>query len=51
VEGLYDRIRYDRAVGAGRAAALYIAVRAMLTLSGLFPSDMQYFVFRAAVSS
>lgn len=43
--GLYDRIRYDHTVGRAKAAALYAAARAVRTMTGVFPSDIQYFVF------
>lgn len=46
-EGLYARIRYDRAVGPAKAAVLYAAARALQKVSGLFPSDIQCFLFRA----
>lgn len=46
--GLYQRIRYDRSIGPARAVA-FCAVARMVGLVGkLFPSDIQYFVFRAA---
>jgi SAM-dependent methyltransferase len=44
--GLYARIRYDRSVGPARAAVLYGAALAARAVAGLFPSDIQYFVFR-----
>jgi SAM-dependent methyltransferase len=44
--GLYDRIRYDRDIGFLKAAALYPLARAAGAVSGVFPSDIQYFVFR-----
>ncbi len=44
--GLYARIRYDRSVGPGRAAVLYAAALAARAVAGLFPSDIQFFVFR-----
>ena len=47
-EGLYERIRYDRAVGPVKAAALYAAARMVKLAVGAFPSDIQYFVFRPA---
>ena len=47
-KGLYQRIRYDREVGWTKAAALYAAARALRLVTNAFPSDIQYFVFRAA---
>jgi len=44
--GLYDRIRYDRDIGSFKAVVLYTLARAAGTVSGAFPSDIQYFVFR-----
>ncbi len=44
--GLYARIRYDRSVGPVRAAVLFAAALAARAVAGLFPSDIQYFVFR-----
>jgi len=44
--GLYDRIRYDRDIGFFKAVALYTLARAAVAVSGVFPSDIQYFVFR-----
>jgi SAM-dependent methyltransferase len=44
--GLYDRIRFDRDMGFFKAAALYALARAVGTVSDVFPSDIQYFVFR-----
>lgn len=44
--GLYARIRYDRSVGPLRAALLFAAALAARAVAGLFPSDIQYFVFR-----
>jgi hypothetical protein len=44
--GLYDRIRYDRDIGPIKAAALYIIARAAGAVNRVFPSDIQYFVFR-----
>jgi len=44
--GLYDRIRYDREVGFFKAVALYTLARAAGAVSGVFLSDIQYFVFR-----
>ena len=44
--GLYARIRYDRSVGPGRAAVLYGAALAARAVAGLFPSDIQFFVFQ-----
>lgn len=45
-KGLYNRIRYDRSVGAAKAAFLYTAARMLKLITGLFASDIQYFVFR-----
>jgi SAM-dependent methyltransferase len=45
-EGLYERIRYDRAVGPARATAMYAAARVARAMTGFFPSDIQYFVFQ-----
>lgn len=45
-EGLYKRIRYDRAISPIRAALLYAAARFARKMTGFFPSDIQYFVFR-----
>ena len=47
VNGLYQRIRYDRSIGPARAAAFYAVARTVKLVAGLFPSDIQYFVFRA----
>ena len=44
--GLYDRIRYDRDIGFFKASTLYTLARAAGVVSGVFPSDIQYFVFR-----
>ena len=44
--GLYDRIRSDRDIGLFKAAALYLLARAAGAVSVVFPSDIQYFVFR-----
>jgi SAM-dependent methyltransferase len=44
--GLYDRIRYDRDIGFFKAVALYTLARVAVAVSGVFPSDIQYFVFR-----
>jgi SAM-dependent methyltransferase len=44
--GLYDRIRYDRDIGHFRAVAFYTVARAAVALAGVFPPDIQYFVFR-----
>ena len=44
--GLYDRIRYDRDIGPVKAVALYMIARAAGAVKGVFPSDIQYFVFR-----
>jgi hypothetical protein len=48
---LYRRIRYDRAVGPGKAAALYAAARGAKLIVGAFPSDIQYFVLRKAIDT
>ncbi len=45
-EGLYQRIRYDRAMGAASAALIYLAARALLPMLGLLPSDIRFFAFR-----
>jgi SAM-dependent methyltransferase len=45
-DGLYDRIRYDRTIGPIKATALYVIARAAGAVKGVFPSDIQYFVFR-----
>jgi hypothetical protein len=44
--GLYERIRYDRDIGFFKAVALYTLARAAGAVAGVFPSDIQYFVFR-----
>ena len=44
--GLYDRIRYDRDISFFKAVALYTSARAAGAVSGVFPSDIQFFVFR-----
>jgi SAM-dependent methyltransferase len=44
--GLYDRIRYNRDTGFFKAVTLYTLARAVVAVSGAFPSDIQYFVFR-----
>jgi hypothetical protein len=44
--GLYDRIRYYRGIGPASAMALYIAARIVGFMTGMFRSDIQYFVFR-----
>jgi len=44
-EGLYQRIRYDRRVGAAQAALVYLAARTLIPVLRLFPSDVGYFVF------
>jgi SAM-dependent methyltransferase len=44
--GLYDRIRYDRDISFFKAVALYTSARAAGAVNGVFPSDIQYFVFR-----
>jgi len=48
LDGLYARIRYDRNTGPIKAAALYAAACAVRLVTSLFPSDIQYFVFRTA---
>ena len=48
-KGLYARIRYDRSVGKSRALLLFAAALVARAVAGLFPSDIQYFVFRRAV--
>lgn len=45
-DGLHDRIRYDRDISPVKAAALYTIARTAGAVSGFFPSDIQYFVFR-----
>jgi hypothetical protein len=45
-EGLYDRIRFDRDIGALRAQLLYVAARLIHMFADAMPSDAQYFVFR-----
>jgi SAM-dependent methyltransferase len=47
-EGLYQRIRYDRGLGAGKAVAIYLVARALIPIVGLFPSDIRYFIFRTS---
>ena len=49
-DGLYDRIRYDRAISPVKAWALYAAARAVGVVVRFFPSDIQYFVFRKAAA-
>jgi hypothetical protein len=44
--GLYDRIRFDRDIGPIKAVALYMIARVAGAVNGVFPSDIQYFVFR-----
>jgi SAM-dependent methyltransferase len=46
LDGLYDRIRYDRSVGPLKAAGLYGAACVVRLMTGFFPSDIQYFAFR-----
>lgn len=46
MKGLYRRIRYDRKTGAVSAAVLYGAALLVKLGLTLFPSDIQYFVFR-----
>ncbi|WP_428533699.1 class I SAM-dependent methyltransferase [Rhodopila sp.] len=48
-DGLYDRIRYDRSVGALKAGALYTLAVAAVAFSKFFPSDIQYFIFQRQV--
>lgn len=45
-QGLYERIRYDRNVGALKAAVLYGIARAVRLASALAASDIHYFVLR-----
>jgi SAM-dependent methyltransferase len=47
-DGLYERIRYDRNIGALRANALYIAAHGMRLLGRVTSSDIWYFAFRKA---
>jgi SAM-dependent methyltransferase len=47
-EGLYERIRYDRNIGALRAGGLFAAAHAMRVLERLGQSDIQYFAFQKA---
>jgi SAM-dependent methyltransferase len=49
-DGLYNRIRYDRTIGPAKAAALYAAACAVRVMTGVFSSDIQYFVFRRSGS-
>lgn len=49
--GLFARIRYDRTIGPIRAAGLYVAARLVRTVTSMFPSDIQYFVFRLGPQS
>jgi SAM-dependent methyltransferase len=44
--GLYDRIRYDRDIGPVKATVLYMLALVAGAVNGVFPSDIQYFVFR-----
>lgn len=48
VEGLYARIRFDRATGPVRAAILYAAALAAAAVARFMPADIRYFVFRRA---
>jgi len=45
-EGLYERIRYDRALGPVRAATFYAAALLLRGASRHLGSDIGYFVFR-----
>ncbi|MBM1173046.1 class I SAM-dependent methyltransferase [Microvirga arabica] len=44
--GLYERIRYDRNIGALQASALYVAAQGMRLLGHLTHSDIGYFAFK-----
>ena len=46
LDGLYDRIRYDRSIGRIGAAVMYIIAIGAYLVSKVFSSDIQYFVFR-----
>ena len=45
-EGLYERVRYDRALGSVRAATFYAAALLLRGASRHLGSDIGYFVFR-----
>lgn len=45
-DGLYDRIRADKNMGAAKAVAVYAAARAIALTSSALPSDIRYFAFK-----
>jgi hypothetical protein len=46
INGLYDRIRYDKNLGPLKAAVILLAASALVPLIPFMPSDSRYFVFR-----
>ena len=46
VEGLRERIGYDKTMSRGARSMVYIAARALRPILDFFPSDIQFFVFR-----